>query len=35
MVVLDFIVRVMIVGAVGYGIIQGDFIKDLIDLFKF
>ena len=35
MVVLDFIVRVMIISVVGYGIIQGDFIRDLIDLFKF
>lgn len=35
MLVLDFIVRFMIISSVGYGLIQGDFIKDLIDLFKF
>lgn len=35
MLVLDFIVRVMIISVVGYGLIQGDFIKDLIDLFRF
>ena len=36
MVVLDFIVRVMIIGVVGYGVfIDKDFINELKDLFKF
>lgn len=35
MIVLDFIIRFMIISVVGYGVIQGDFIKDLIDLFRF
>lgn len=35
MIVLDFIIRIVITVTIAYAIIQGDFIKDIIDLFRF